>query len=708
MSHDLKPQPSEDTPLDSWKAIAVYLNRDVRTVMRWEKAERLPVHRHRHLTRSSVYAYRHELDRWRANRSLEVPDSPAPRRPPAFRALASAATLAIATLSAGGGRFDGPVAAMQDGAIDRSANFAGNAWQAPSAALSPDGRYVTYIGSKDAGGDLHVRDLQTGEGRRLTRMHREGGFTDYSAVSHDGRFAAVVGYEQGRVRRGLHLVPLDAGETPPTRLLAEGQWVVPKEWTKDDKQILVVVERDDRRNEIGMVNVADGNYRPLKTFDTIDVGYHVRLSPDGAFIAYDRRAALDNRAHDIFLLPASGGPEIVLLDDPSSDSVVGWSPDGRYLVFIGDELGQDALWALPVDKSGRRAGNAILLADDFRGDALSMTAAGALFYEKEVGPADDRPKTNLVAATVDPASGALIKAPWFAAHDRQALSRFPRWSADGRSFMHVTARAAGKVVSIHDGNTGVVREVPLKLGYVWNFDWSPDMSTIAFRAGNLAADARGVYLVNTDTGAVRPFAISVPDEVNYEYPQFTRDGRNVTYFKTEFAKSVRPGWVSYVERNVDTGIERDVHSDIREFMTGRYNALGRSPDGRYLVTWTSTPTGSTLFAYDTTTRQTREVFRRDLPEAFTYEAGVQWMPDSSAMLVNTRAGKSNERELWWVPIDSRTPHAIDVGTKELVTNAIAVHPDGRQIAFLTGRPVAAKTVMRQTEFRLLERFLPQP
>src|SRR5258707_584518 len=34
--------------LDSWKAIATYLGREVRTVQRWESREHLPVHRHLH------------------------------------------------------------------------------------------------------------------------------------------------------------------------------------------------------------------------------------------------------------------------------------------------------------------------------------------------------------------------------------------------------------------------------------------------------------------------------------------------------------------------------------------------------------------------------------------------------------------------------------------------------------------------------------
>jgi TolB-like protein/Tfp pilus assembly protein PilF len=50
--------------LDSWKEIAVYLRRDVRTVQRWEKSEGLPVHRHRHDRLSSVYAYKSELTAW--------------------------------------------------------------------------------------------------------------------------------------------------------------------------------------------------------------------------------------------------------------------------------------------------------------------------------------------------------------------------------------------------------------------------------------------------------------------------------------------------------------------------------------------------------------------------------------------------------------------------------------------------------------------
>jgi len=65
--------------LESWKAIAAYLGRDVTTVRRWEKREALPVHRLHHSKLGSVYAYTTELDAWRNERApgigRGIPDS---------------------------------------------------------------------------------------------------------------------------------------------------------------------------------------------------------------------------------------------------------------------------------------------------------------------------------------------------------------------------------------------------------------------------------------------------------------------------------------------------------------------------------------------------------------------------------------------------------------------------------------------------------
>jgi TolB-like protein/Tfp pilus assembly protein PilF len=67
----LTDQPPE-APLDSWKEIARYVKRDVSTVQRWEKREGMPIHRHVHDKRGSVYAFSSELDVWLQSRRLRL------------------------------------------------------------------------------------------------------------------------------------------------------------------------------------------------------------------------------------------------------------------------------------------------------------------------------------------------------------------------------------------------------------------------------------------------------------------------------------------------------------------------------------------------------------------------------------------------------------------------------------------------------------
>jgi len=59
-----KGSPLPDKKLVSWKEIATHLGRETRTVQRWERTEGLPVRRHEHQKKSTVYAYTSELDEW--------------------------------------------------------------------------------------------------------------------------------------------------------------------------------------------------------------------------------------------------------------------------------------------------------------------------------------------------------------------------------------------------------------------------------------------------------------------------------------------------------------------------------------------------------------------------------------------------------------------------------------------------------------------
>src|SRR5579863_10307778 len=90
------PERASEERLDSWKEIAAYLNRDVTTVQRWEKREAMPVHRHLHDKRGSVYALTPELDAWIQSRRQHLEEEEEEKEPEAVAAPGVLAVLAIA------------------------------------------------------------------------------------------------------------------------------------------------------------------------------------------------------------------------------------------------------------------------------------------------------------------------------------------------------------------------------------------------------------------------------------------------------------------------------------------------------------------------------------------------------------------------------------------------------------------------------------
>jgi tetratricopeptide (TPR) repeat protein len=87
------------TPLDSWKEIAAYLGRSVRTCRMWERKMGLPVHRLDGSPKARVFAYPEELNRWFDERRHK---HELPARPPRWKKLAirAAAVIALAVVLA--------------------------------------------------------------------------------------------------------------------------------------------------------------------------------------------------------------------------------------------------------------------------------------------------------------------------------------------------------------------------------------------------------------------------------------------------------------------------------------------------------------------------------------------------------------------------------------------------------------------------------
>ena len=155
--------------LDSWKEIAEYLHKDVRTVIRWEKEKGLPVRRLPGGKRQSVFALTSEIDAW-AERLGAHEESVRAHDPSAERAAVEAET-AAAPAPVRARRIPWIAASLGAVAIIAVALFALRAPRpaAPSSA-TPD----------------RVVEFNTAAGKlRYTRLEVDAGIRPYRLVAAD-------------------------------------------------------------------------------------------------------------------------------------------------------------------------------------------------------------------------------------------------------------------------------------------------------------------------------------------------------------------------------------------------------------------------------------------------------------------------------------------------------------------------------------------
>jgi Tol biopolymer transport system component len=190
------PQRPLSDRLDSWKKIAVYLKRDVSTVQRWERREAMPVHRHLHDKQGSVFAYRSELDGWWASRRMQLaPGPPAPQAAPADSVVLTGAVppssvppthsrrhgrgaAALALLLIAGAlvwfvvdrtfSWRNPLANAK---FSRLSDFAGTE---QAAAISPNGKFVAFLASREGQVDAWVGEIGSSAYRNLTQGAQSG------------------------------------------------------------------------------------------------------------------------------------------------------------------------------------------------------------------------------------------------------------------------------------------------------------------------------------------------------------------------------------------------------------------------------------------------------------------------------------------------------------------------------------------------------
>ena len=348
---NLETDVASNAPLQSWKEIAAYLDRDVRTARRWEQAEGLPVRRHRSGARSSVYAYRAELDAWRAERR---PKTAAAGLLPRYAwGLAGLVVLVGSSfwLARGVGR--GAAGGRPGtGSGNRTIEVCDSCdW---SGSTSPDGRYLSV--ADWSSGDLAIYDFETKEQRRLTNKgswEAGPGEPGGSVFSPDGRLVAY----SWRVKADenwhydLRLVAAHDADAEPRIVYSnpEFYYIEPSGWSPSG-EILISGTRDDGSTAIGFVAVETGEFQAVKTLQWTPP--RLSLSPDGRWIGYDVPSTTHQPRRDIYLLAADGGRETCL--QAIAPTMSSWTSRPAAMCFCSRATAPalTGLWAAAISSEG--------------------------------------------------------------------------------------------------------------------------------------------------------------------------------------------------------------------------------------------------------------------------------------------------------------------------------------------------------------------
>ncbi len=527
--------PPAGDKLDSWKEIAAYLNRSVRTVHRWEKDEGLPVHRHQHRELGSVFAYKAELDGWFSTRSPQSesgnntaqPGSAVRRRTIAL--IGTAVALCIAALSYLLLRGSVPAAGVAN--LELISTFPGT-HRSPS--FSPDGRMIAFV--SDAGGtpQVWVKNLAGGDPIQVT-------FGDLPVLrprwSPQGD--RIVYSIQGA---GIWSVAPLGGE--PRRLVDSGS---NGELSPDGRRLVF-----ERRGQIVVGNADGSDVVSLSSLSSRPLPHMgdawPTFSPDGKSIAVF--LGEEGRYGDYWIVPSEGGEARRLTTDFEEGGAPAWTPDGKWLVFTSARRGSLNLWR--VSTSGGPPVPVTTGPGDDLDPVVSSDGRTLLF-------ANVKRTWTLVAQDVrNGARRTLI--------ERRTHLVFPVFSPDGRRIAFAGKNARGDthlfVMDADGSNLTSVTNGPGELNI--RPQWSNDGATLYFYQVRPGPGFRSISLSGGPSRELAPWS-----------------------YRLQYGAAVDPDGRTAVYTAVDGGA---LHSRLRELDTGRETNLPFamyehrfSRDGRWLA-----------------------------------------------------------------------------------------------------------------------------
>jgi Tol biopolymer transport system component/DNA-binding winged helix-turn-helix (wHTH) protein len=387
-----------------------------------------------------------------------------------------------------------------------------------SARFSPDGNQIAFAwdGEKEDNWDIYVKLIGVEKPLRLTTGP---GAHWLPAWSPDGRYIAF--YRHTEHEDGIYVVPALGG---PERKLHSpnlgGTWGFPSlDWSPDGKYLAYGDARPGQQGTsifLLAVDNPDDKRRLTTPPSPVAADYCPRFSPDGRSVAFIRQPS-PAEAEDVHVVRVAGGEPRRLTFDNVVVGGLDWTPDGAYIIFSSERLGEDRLWKLPAS-GGEPEPLSVGQADAFSptlsrdGHRLAYTLASASIniwrYEIRPGSRRNTSPTKLIAST--------------------GINDSQQFSPDGKRIVFASTRSGSWQIWVCDSDGSDPLQLTSSGGRETGTpSWSPDGRQIAF--GYITEGHGEVYAVNAEGGKPRRLTTGTSNDV---VPSWSRDGKWI-YFASD-------------------------------------------------------------------------------------------------------------------------------------------------------------------------------
>jgi tricorn protease len=381
-----------------------------------------------------------------------------------------------------------------------------------------------------------------------------------------------------------------------------------------------------------------------------------RFSPDGRWIAFSSER---NGNLDVFIIPSEGGAAKQLTFHSSDDTVLGWRPDSRAVLFSANR-GEDftpQLYLVGVDggmptKAGTDMGVQAAYSPD--GRRLAYNPKSQVYWRKYY-----RGATQSDIVVMDGASKRFTQVTDFDGHDS-----WPMWGSDGAIYF----------VSDREGNG---------LTNIWRIPESGAKAdrVTSFKSGDVrwpavSADGRvivfehdfGIWKLDLDSRKTTPIKLNIAAETQENLSEVQTFNSQADDY--DLAPSSRRIALSIHGEIFTAPVEE---GDLKQVTEGpaRDRSVNYSPDGKSL-SFVSDRSGREEL-YVTSTDGTDEA--RQISDIDTLKLGYTWSPDSKEIAFATSDGKLRK-------VDATTKQVAVLDSSNYGNIGMPVwSPDGKWIAY---------------------------